>query len=1179
MTIATRHLPRPMISVAALTLAVGTATTLAAAPWKELGPAPVVSGDYTGRVSAIVCSSTDPDLYYAAGADGGIWKTTNGGQSWIPLTDQMPTSAMGALAIDPNDDNVVYAGTGEANYANHSRYGLGVFRTTDGGQTWTHLAASDFAGRCFSKLVVNPLSTDNLYAAITPAGGFPARAAARGHSQADGPVGVFKSTDAGVTWTQLTNGLPAIDATDLAIDPVNPSVLYAAIGDIFGDPENGVYKTTDGGASWTKLGGGLPTHSFGRVSVAVSPSDPDVVYAIIVAKADESGDGAVTHNVFRSDDAGTTWTPLNSGNFQATYGWYLSVVSVAPTDPMIAFVGGLSLLRANNGGQSFSSVTPPHVDQHALAWDAAGRLVVGDDGGVHRTSDLGNNWDSLNSNLGCIQFYPGLSLSTADPNYLYGGTQDNGTNYRTADDAGWTSILGGDGGCTGVRRDHPQYVFCEYQGTGNLFRSSNYGIGTGASASGINTNDRNCFLPPYAISPLEDHKMLYATHRVYMSLDGGSNWNVRSGDLTNGEGAIRCLVMAPSNPNVVYVVTNDGNVQVSQDFAQSFTLVRTGVPGWPRTTRQVAVDPLVPARAVLCVGYFGVDHVLLTENFGATWTIIDGDLPDIPVNAVAIESRPNENIIYIGTDVGVYRTLNGAVNWRKLGTSLPNVPVTDLIVDVERERLVVGTQGRGAWQMSISHDGDSDGDNDVDLADYLAFQQCLGGPVAPVALRGVLRDDCLSAFDFDNDMDVDLDDFARFQVNFIGSVFPDCNNNSIPDVCDVNCGEPGGACSVSGCGQSKDCNTNSIPDECEIDCNNNGIPDDCDIAADHNCCVPGLGAGCTEPDVEACVCSFDPYCCATAWDRICASEVISMNCGGCPSNDCNANAIPDECDTDCNSDGFADECAIAAQPADVAACPNGQAQFTAQASDPAFAYQWNEDGVPLSDGPNVSGTTSDTLTLSSLVPADDGRAFTCEILDGCVLAESVPASLQLRTLGTISQQPQTTLSTCVGQNASFSINVSGADPAPTYRWHRNGQPLTNDAKHNGVFTKVISITGVSHDDQDAQYTCLVSNVCDSISSQPGTIRVVTPDFTLQPQDTCGEIGETIVLTVQATAPQTIFYQWRKGTTTVGAGTTLTIDNLEPADAGDYYVQAFTISPTCTAISETATVTVGDCGTE
>ncbi|HVP10268.1 MAG TPA: DUF4198 domain-containing protein, partial [Phycisphaerae bacterium] len=440
--------------------------------WEQWGPAPTVSdSEYAGRVSVIVCSPSNSNKYYVGGADGGVWRTTDGGASWTPLTDDMPTTAMGALALDPTNENVIYVGTGEANFAYHCRFGLGILKSTDGGDTWTALAESTFAGRCISRILVDPSNPQAVYAAVTPAGGFiPPRGAAKGHPQANDPVGVYKSLDGGVTWARLTNGLPSMAATDLAMQPGSSQIVYAAIGHIFGDITNGIYKSTNAGQSWTKLAGGFPTTDLGRISIAIAPSMPQRVFAAIAGAATSTGDSADLRGVYRTDNGGTTWTAVSPINYMATYGWYLNVVTVQPSNPNVVIVGGMNMLRSTNAGSTWTDITPPHVDQHALFWDAAGRLLAGDDGGVHRSTNLGDAWTALNDGLGIFQFYAGLSLHPTQTDTLFGGTQDNGTNRRTGSD-NWTQVFGGDGGFTAVNQASPDIVFCEYQGTGNLYRS------------------------------------------------------------------------------------------------------------------------------------------------------------------------------------------------------------------------------------------------------------------------------------------------------------------------------------------------------------------------------------------------------------------------------------------------------------------------------------------------------------------------------------------------------------------------------------------------------------------------------------------------------------------------------------------------------------------------------------
>lgn len=666
--------------------------------WQELGPAPITSGPYTGRISAVACSATDANRMYAAGADGGVWRTDDGGASWSPLSDDWAQQAIGALAIDPTDDDVLVVGTGEANYANHSRYGIGVYRTEDGGAAWSHHAESTFAGRTFSKLAIDPTNPSVLYAAVARAGGFPALAAAKGHPNANGPVGVFKSTDGGETWSHLT-GAPAVPASDVAIDPSNPTTVYAAIGDIFGHPQNGIWKSTNGGATWAKLSGGLPTSTHGRVSVAVAPSNPLRLYALITNPSSGTGGGASSLGGFRSDNGGASWASLPIGNIQASYGWYLSLVTVSPTDPNTVLMGGLTLHRSTNAGASWSNVTPPHVDLHAAAWDASGRLVVGDDGGLHRTTNVGSSWSPLNQGLGLTQLYAGLSSHPTDDETFFGGFQDNGSNRRNTTTQGWAQVFGGDGGWTQVDQVNPNVVFVEYQGSGNLFRSTDGGNGFNGT-NGISGGDRNCFLPPFLIDPGNPSVLLYGTHRIYRSTDGGVNWSAITGDVTAGSGAVRALAQSKSDPKYVYAATNDGLVLRSIDAGFTWTTLLSGQPGWPRVTRELTVHPNDPKTVFLAGAAFGVPHVRKSTDAGQTWTTHDGDLPDVPVNVVAVVDTGVEQL-FAGTDAGLYHSANDGTNWRRYGEGLPHATVIDILIDRGNARIVVATQGRGVWRAPL----------------------------------------------------------------------------------------------------------------------------------------------------------------------------------------------------------------------------------------------------------------------------------------------------------------------------------------------------------------------------------------------------------------------------------------------------------------------------------------------
>ena len=759
---------RLSLNHAAILAALCLASVALAVNWVELGPAPVSS--YTGRVSALACSPTNPLRYYAAGADGGVWRTDDGGGHWTPLTDQMPTTAMGALLIDPTNENIVYAGTGEANYANHSRYGLGVYKSLDGGQTWTQYGADTFGGRCFSKMVINPQNPQILYAAIARAGGFPAGTlpGAKGHPGANGPVGVFQSLDGGVTWTQLTNGLPNQAGTDIAIHPTNPNILYAAIGHPFGAAENGVYKSIDGGASWTKLAGGLPTASVGRISLDIAKSMPSRVYVLVARAADNSGGNGGTLGAWRTDDDGGTWTSLPAPSFQATYGWYLNHTSVRPTDPNMVFMGGLDFVRSTDGGASWQYVTPLHVDMHAAAWDASGRLVVGQDGGVNlsTTNPPGNGWSNLNASMGVIQFYAGMSTHPTDPDTYIGGMQDNGSGRHTSG-LNWVQGLGGDGGWTQLDQANPMRAFACYQGAGTLYLSTNGGTSFNTySGSGIGSGDRVAFFAPYLIDPSNSNRMLYATQRIYLSTNGGSSWSAISGDITGGSGAVRCLVQAPSNPQVVYAATNDGRVLRSDNDGTSWTTLLTNNPGWPRVTRELFVHPTQPLTVYLAGAVFGQPHVRRSIDGGVTWTTLDGDLPNIPVNTVAVDVRGRFPVLYAGGEDGVYRSIFDGTGWRRYGVGLPRAPVIDFRIEPAKRRLFTGTQGRGAWQIPIAIPGDMNDDGLVNFDDINAFVLALTDPVAYHALYPQL-DPNLSG-DTNGDGVLNFDDINGFVALLAG---------------------------------------------------------------------------------------------------------------------------------------------------------------------------------------------------------------------------------------------------------------------------------------------------------------------------------------------------------------------------------------------------------------------------
>ena len=676
--------------------------------WRSLGPAPITNVQSSGRASALALSASKRKHYWVAGASGGVWRSKNGGRKWKAQTDNLPTLAIGALALDPSDEKVIYAGSGEANYAYHSLYGLGLYKSTDSGLSWQVLAAKTFAGRTFSRLVVSPADGDVVWAAVARAGGTKrGNEGARHHPRRKGKMGIFRSLGGGIKWERLRKGLPKIPASDVDLDPTDPERVFASFGNVFGHRKNGIYRSTDGGASWARLPLGVPGRSLGRISLAIAPSDPNRVYALIALPASSARSGgfapgeARTRGLYRSDDGGDSWRWLNPGNPQSCCGQYYSTIAVHPTNSDRFVIGGLNLLASDDGGMTYHDVTPPHVDQHDAAFDAAGRLVVASDGGVHRTSDFGSTWVNLNNKLGTIQFYPGLALHPTEPEVVMGGTQDNGTNLRLDDAGTWNAISGGDGGWSLIHPDNPQILFVEFQGPGNLFRSTDGGRSFSEVSTGIDQNDRTAFQAPVLFDPSDPGHLFYATQRLYESRDGGTTWVAISAPLVEAPWAIRSLAVAHSDPMVLYAATNEGGVHVSEDGGRTFRRVLSDLGGWPRIMRQIAVDPRDAATAWVADLRFGGGRVWRTTDRGTSWVSLGGDLPDVPVASVAVLSEDSGRRLFAATDAGVYTSADDGASWRLYGNGLANAPVMDVVVDADHDRLLISTLGRGMWEVAL----------------------------------------------------------------------------------------------------------------------------------------------------------------------------------------------------------------------------------------------------------------------------------------------------------------------------------------------------------------------------------------------------------------------------------------------------------------------------------------------
>jgi hypothetical protein len=668
----------------------------ASAEWKELGPTPLGGTNGNGgRTTAIATHPTDDNVFYIAGATGGVWKNQSG--TWTPLTDKMPGNAFGALAIDPNNGNTIYAGTGEPDGCYHCFYGVGIYKSIDAGASWTQLAEPTFGGRAFSRIVVSPMNGQVLYASVMSTGD-PQGVGAKGHPGAGGPKGVFRSSDGGMTWAPLAGGLPALDAADVALAPGDPNTIYAAISAHGANAANGIYKSTNGGDNWTKLAGGLPA-SPGRIGLAIAPSDATRIYALIARPEDATGGGTATLGIYASTDAGMSWTATNGvANFQGDQGVYDCVAIVDPKNPDIAYFGGVNIKKTTNGGMTITDVTAPHVDNHAFAFSAGGDLIVGEDGGVARTSNGGGMWTRVDQGLGINQLYAGVTIHPTNVDYILGGFQDNGSNVRDATGA-WHAVLGADGGYTAIIKSNPMIQFATIYDAGSLYRSMDGGKSFPQMSAGIDTSDRTAFYQVTVPSPADPMVVFTATHRVYKSTNQGASWTATSPDLTGGgSNAIRALAVSQSGM-ILWAATTDNRIMMSQDGGTTFTKKLDVPGGWMRVTRELVVAPWDDNTAYVAVQRFGTDQVRMTKDLGNTWTAIDGNLPDIPANTVDAAVVENQQMVFVGTDTGVFYTCNDGGKWLRLGTALPNVPVSDVRYDSVFKRVIASTMGRGVWSI------------------------------------------------------------------------------------------------------------------------------------------------------------------------------------------------------------------------------------------------------------------------------------------------------------------------------------------------------------------------------------------------------------------------------------------------------------------------------------------------
>lgn len=687
-----------------------------AATWSPLGPAPIQGSTagttVSGRINAIAVDPTNSSVIYVGAATGGVWKTTNKGTSWTAMTDGQCGLAMGAIAIDPVNTSIVYAGTGEENFSIDSYEGCGILRSSDGGATWTQLGASVFAAGggasgTIAKILIDPGTAGSttgttLYVASS--------------------LGLFTSSDGGTTWTKRLSGT----FTDLVADPTDPNTLYA------GQYGNGVYKTSNKGSVWTKVAA-TPTDG-GRVSLAIAPSSPSVVYLAIAAQSTGAFLG-----LYRSVDAGQTWPGVSSASEDCKKQcWYDMSIAVSPTSPAKVYFSGFQVQESTDSGATFHVISSAiHVDQHTLVFDpqSSSTIYVGCDGGIFTTTDDGVTWGTLNTNLAISQFYPGISVSTTNANAVIGGTQDNGTTEWSGS-SGWPSVQGGDGEYTAYDPISGQTYLTFTSGSNTLGpqRREKNSTSFFYKNSGINTADRSEWVLPLVMDPGNPKVLYYGTYRLYRTANSGDSWTSISSDLTRlGSGGLNTIAVAPSDSNTIYVGSADGNVEVTTNLGTTWTAT-TGLPTAAIT--RITVDPLDARTAWVTLSGYGHGHVYKTTTGGSSWTNVSLDLPDMPVNAIVRQRGSHE--IDIGTDIGVFSLVDGATSWTPLAAGMPNTVVSDLVYDGPRGRLIAATHGRGMFSLSVTTAvlrGNATGSGTLSAADAQAILASVVGLAMPAGAK------------------------------------------------------------------------------------------------------------------------------------------------------------------------------------------------------------------------------------------------------------------------------------------------------------------------------------------------------------------------------------------------------------------------------------------------------------
>ncbi|MFA4852385.1 MAG: T9SS type A sorting domain-containing protein [Bacteroidales bacterium] len=644
---------------------------LTSANWVPLGITNWTNGNSgynpgNGRLNTVTVDPANPNVIFVASPSGGVWKSNDGGSTWNTTYDNQPLLGASAIAIDPSNSNIIYIGTGDRDSWDNKS--IGILKSTDGGATWTTTGLSYTASyNSINKILINPLKPTVINVATSD--------------------GIYKSTDAGNTFTQVYSGGKV---TNILYRSGDTTVVYGS-GDFF-------LRSVDGGLNFFNNSAGLPSNA-PRVEMAVTPANANCIY-IVASAPDETFGG-----LYKSTNAGSTFNTQSTtpnimgysadGSDDAGMAWYDLAIAVSPTDANEVIVGGINVWKSMNGGVDWtpssiwywgSGYGYTHADIHFLGF-YGNRLYCGSDGGVFYSDDYGMTWNDISGGLGITQFY---RLAGADnyPDLLLGGAQDNGSNIYL--NGSWTHVFGGDGqeGVVDFTNSNTLYVSCQ---NGYIIKSTD----GGSNFADVSADSTGTWTTPYLIHP-SDHNLLFAGYAdIYKSTDGASTWNKISDNLTNGN-SVEQLAVTPSNPDYIYASesnnlykTNDGGATWSSSAISSLLYI-TGI----------TVDETNPQKIWVSATSYYSDKVYYSKNGGLTFTDVTGNLTNLGFNCI-IHQKGTHNGLYLGTDNGVFYTDSILGNWIPFNTGMPNVIIKDFEINYPSGKIRAATYGRGIWESNM----------------------------------------------------------------------------------------------------------------------------------------------------------------------------------------------------------------------------------------------------------------------------------------------------------------------------------------------------------------------------------------------------------------------------------------------------------------------------------------------